>query len=183
MPFYSYLFIRCSSTEDHITWNQEAALCVFSCLHILKAISSRCNCKLLCDCLRSIEAWVSVLDKTAVPEQEKKRMWDKMKQMVEESFEVVKKWLKKNVFSSSKIPWYSTTETEKELEVRIYLLFCSAVNNCETCRHYLTNGSSDIAIHIYMEANVMFKSSLELVSDIFKVTVVSYRSWIDPVSN
>jgi len=34
-----------------------------------------------------------------------------------ESLEVVKKSLKKNLLISSKIPCYSPTETEKELEV------------------------------------------------------------------
>lgn len=114
-------FIRFSSTEDHITLNQEVVLCAISCLKILKAISSNCNFKLLCHCLHSIEAWVSVLDKSTMLEQEEKRMSEKMKQMVVESFEVVKKWLKKNVFLSSKIPWYSKDETEKELEVHIFL--------------------------------------------------------------
>ena len=118
MPFYSNLFIRFVSAEDHITFSQEALLCAISCLNILKAVSSDCNFKLLCDCLRSIEVWISVLDNSTVPEQEKKRLTDKMKQMVAESFDVVKRWLKK--FLSSKIPSYSKDETEKELEVHIF---------------------------------------------------------------
>lgn len=130
MLFYFYLLIRFSSTEEHIILNQEALLCVTSCLQILKALSSCCNFKLLCDCLRSIETWVSVLDKSNVPEQEEKRMCDKMNQMVVESFEVIKKWLKKNVFLSSKIP-YSTTETEKELEVDIFLCRFILLFSCQ----------------------------------------------------
>lgn len=121
-------FIRFSSTEEHITLNQEVVLCVISCLKILKAISSSCNLKLLCDCLHSIEAWVSVLDKSTLPEQEEKRMSGKMKEMAVESFEVVKKWLKKNVFLSSKFPWYSKDKTEKELEVHIFLFVFSCVS-------------------------------------------------------
>ena len=108
------------STADHITFSQEALLCVISSLNILKAVSSNCNFKLLCDCLHSIEVWFSVLDKSTVPEQEEKQLTDKMKQMVAESFNVVKKWLKKFVFLSSKIPWYSKDETEKELEVHTF---------------------------------------------------------------
>ena len=119
MLFYSHLFIRFVSIEDHITFSQEVLLCVISCFNILKAVSSYCNFKLLCDCLRSIEVWVSVLDKSTVPEHEEKRLTDKMKQMVAESFDVVKNWLKKSVFLSSKIPWYSKDKTEKELEVQI----------------------------------------------------------------
>ena len=117
-------FIRFSSTEDQITLNQEAVLCVISCLKILKAISSNCNFKLLCDCLRSIEAWVSVLNISTLLEQEEKRKSEEMKQMVVESFEVAKKWLKKHVFLSSTIPWYSIAKTEKELEVHVFVFSC-----------------------------------------------------------
>jgi len=60
-----------------------------------------------------------VLDNSTVPEPEEKRLTDKMKQMVAESFDVVKKWLEKFVFWGSKIPRYSKDETEKELEVHI----------------------------------------------------------------
>lgn len=119
MLFYSNLFIRFVSAQDHITFSQEALLCVISCLNILKAVSSDCSFKLLCDCLRSVEVWVSVLDNSTVPEPEEKRLTDKMKQMVAESFDVVKKWLEKFVFWGSKIPRYSKDETEKELEVHI----------------------------------------------------------------
>lgn len=141
MLFYSNLFIRFASAEDHITFNQEAHLCVISCLSILKAVSSDCNFKLLCDCLRSIEVWVSVLDRSTVPEQEEKRMTDKTKQMVAESFDVVKTWLKKFVFLSCTIPWYSKDETEKELEVHIYYLDFFPLFSCrfETLRHDHTN--------------------------------------------
>lgn len=113
--FLTYSF-RFSSTEDRDTFTQEIDLCVISCLDILKAISSKCNFKALRDCLHSIETWVSVLGRSAVLEEEKKRMSDKIKQTVVESLEVVKRWLKKNLISS-KFPWYSPTETEKELEV------------------------------------------------------------------
>ena len=105
-------------TEDHITFSQEALLCVISCLNILKAVSSDCNFKLLCDCLRSIEVWFSVLDKSTVPEREEKQLTDKMKQMVAESFDVVKKWLKKRLLGT--ITCYIKDETEKELEVYIF---------------------------------------------------------------
>lgn len=109
------------STEDHITFSQEALLCAISCLNILMAVSSNRNFKLLCDCLRSIELWISVLDASTVSEQEEKRLTDEMKQMVAESFDVVKKWLK--LFLCRKIPWYSKDETKKELEVQIIFYF------------------------------------------------------------
>jgi len=116
LNFLTYPF-RFSSTEDRDSFTQEIVLCVISCLDILKAISSNCNFKALRDCLHSIETWVSELERSAVLEQEKKRMSDKVKQTVVESLEVVKKSLKKNLLISSKIPCYSPTETEKELEV------------------------------------------------------------------
>lgn len=116
---YSY---RLSSAENRDTFTQEAVLCVSSCLDILKALSSNCNFKALCDCLHSIETWVSVLERSVVLEQEKKQMSNKIKQTVVESFEIVKKSLKKNLLISSKIPWYSSAETEKELEVTLYSL-------------------------------------------------------------
>ena len=111
---YSFRFL---STEDCDTFTQEIDLCVISCLDILKAISSNCNFKALRDCLHSIETWVSVLERSVVLEKEKKWMSDKMKQTVVEILEVVKKSLKKNLLISSKIPSFSPTETEKELEV------------------------------------------------------------------
>ncbi|XP_078381354.1 E3 ubiquitin-protein ligase rnf213-alpha-like isoform X3 [Oculina patagonica] len=107
-----------SSAEDQNAYTQEAVLCVSSCLDILKAISSDCNFKLLCDCLHSIGAWVSVLAKTAVLDQEGKRI----KKIVVESFEIVKKSLKRTFLISSKIPCYTTAETAKELEIWTKLL-------------------------------------------------------------
>lgn len=117
--FFNFLTFsfRFLSTEDCDTFTQEIDLCVISCLDILKAISSNCNFKALRDCLHSIETWVSVLERSVVLEKEKKWMSDKMKQTVVESLEVVKKSLKKNLLISSKIPWFSPTQTEKELEV------------------------------------------------------------------
>ncbi|KAJ7355101.1 hypothetical protein OS493_027890 [Desmophyllum pertusum] len=85
-----------SSAEDHITLYQEALLCVISCLHILKAISSHCDFKQLWHCLRSIEVSIPVLSKTAVPEKEDKS--EKMKQMVVECCEVVEKCLERKAF-------------------------------------------------------------------------------------
>lgn len=119
MLFHSNLFIRFVSAEDHITFSQEALLCAISCLNILKAVSCDCNFKLLCDCLRSIEVWISVLDNSTVPEQEEKRLTNKTKQMVPESFDVVKKWLQKSIFLCSKILCYSKDKTEEELKVHI----------------------------------------------------------------
>lgn len=61
-----------------------------------------------------------MLDNSTVPEQEEKGLTAEMRQMVAESFDIVKKWLKKFIFLSSKIPWYSKEETEKELQVHVF---------------------------------------------------------------
>ena len=120
------MIIRISSAEDHITLYQEALLCVISCLHILKAISSHCDFEQLCHCLRNIKVSISVLSKTAVPEKEDEKS-EKMKQMVVDGCEVVEKWLERKNVLSSKIPGNNITETEKELVVNIYLYNYSLV--------------------------------------------------------
>ena len=56
-----------------------------------------------------------MLDNTSVLEQDEKRTAEQTKRVALESFEAVKKWLKKALLS--KIPCYVTAETEKELEV------------------------------------------------------------------
>ncbi|XP_022783821.1 E3 ubiquitin-protein ligase rnf213-alpha-like [Stylophora pistillata] len=109
-----------STPEDLITPKQEARLCVTSCLRILRAlVSSRCNFDLLHDCLKNIETWFLVLDTTY---QEEKIKFDEMERVVVEVFKVVNTWLKKNIYLSSKMPWYNTNETEKELRIWSLLL-------------------------------------------------------------
>ena len=54
---------------------------------------------------------------------EEKQTCQKMEQVVVESFDVVKKWLKKSLLS--KIPCYTIPDTEKELEVCTLLLILS----------------------------------------------------------
>jgi len=122
------LFFRFSSPDDQAVWKQEAILCAISCLRILKAVSSsRCKLQLLLDCLHSIETCISVLENTSVLDQEGKQTSEEAKKVTLESFEAVKKWLKKALLS--KIPFYVTAETEKELEVYMLGLFNSMILN------------------------------------------------------
>ena len=118
MLFHSCPFVRFSASDDQATLKQEANLCVMSCLQILQAIYSHCKFNLLCDCLRSIEMWMSALHKKT--EQEENQMTKDMTRVVVDSFEVVKKWLKKNVVLTRTIPCYIIVETDKELEVNIF---------------------------------------------------------------
>lgn len=78
-----------------------------------------------------------MLEKTDALDKERKWISHKMKQAVVDSFEIVKKSLKKNLLISSKILCYATAESEKELQVPLYwyldLFFYLAVN-CGTCR-------------------------------------------------
>ena len=111
--FPSYLLIRSTVSDDPATLKQEASLSVLSCLQILVAVSSACDFNLLCDCLRSIETWVSVSCRR--PEQRENHMTKDITRVVLDSFEVVKKWWKKKLMRT--IPCYIIAETNKELEV------------------------------------------------------------------
>ena len=61
-----------------------------------------------------------MLEKITLLEQGDIETFEAMEQVVVESFDVVKKWLKKSL--RSKIPCYTITDTEKELEVCRWLL-------------------------------------------------------------
>lgn len=118
--------IRFSSADDLVILKEEANLCAISCLRILKAVcNSNGKLPLLLDCLHSTETCLSVLDKALVLEQEEKQKFDQSRKVVVESFEVVKKWLKKTLLS--KIPCYIMDGTQKELEVQVY---CKQVIPC-----------------------------------------------------
>lgn len=68
-----------------------------------------------------------MLENTSVLDQEGKQTSEEAKKVTLESFEAVKKWLKKALLS--KIPFYVTAETEKELEVYMLGLFNSMILN------------------------------------------------------
>lgn len=105
--------IRSADCDDQATLKQEASLSVLSCLKILAAVSSACDFNLLCGCLRSIETWVSVSCRRT--EQGESHMTKDITRVVVESFDVVKKWLKKKLMST--IPRYYIAKTNEELEV------------------------------------------------------------------
>ena len=105
--------IRSTVSDDQATLKQEASLSVLSCLQILAAVSSACDFNLLCDCLRSIETWVSV--SCWRTERGESHVTKDITRAVVESFDVVKKWLKKKLEST--IPWFYIAKTNEELEV------------------------------------------------------------------
>ena len=118
--FFTSFPLRCPSADDLVILKQEAILCAKSCLQILKAlVNSRCEIQLLLDCLRSIGTYISEEGNTGVLEKEDKNCSKQTSKIVGESFEVVKKWLKKTLLS--KLPCYLTSETDKELEVHACL--------------------------------------------------------------
>ena len=116
---------RFSSADAYVSLNQEAVLCAISCFRILKAVSSSCDFNLLLDCLRSIEMWITVLEKTAILEQDGTQTFQQMEKVVVESFDIVKKWLKKSL--SPKISCYTVSDTNKELEVCILIIIMVSI--------------------------------------------------------
>lgn len=113
---YIFFPTRLSSPDDQAILTDEAVLCVTSCLRILKAVSkSYCDFPLLLECLHNIEASISLLDKRSFFEQDKRKTFEKMKQMVVDSFQFAKKWCEKKL--NSKIPCYNVKEAENELKV------------------------------------------------------------------
>ena len=113
---YIFFPIRLSSPDDQAILTDEAVLCVTSCLRILKAVSnSYSNFPLLLECLHNIEASISLLDKRSFFEQDERKTFDKMKQMVVDSFQFAKKWCKENL--RRKFPCYNVEEAENELKV------------------------------------------------------------------
>ena len=116
LNFILFLCIRSSAAGDQATLKDEVLLCAKSCLEILRAVSnSYSSFDLLLNCLHGIEACISSLDKTYVTAQDESKPVENKKLLVEESVEIVKKWLKKSL--NSQISCYHIAETEIELEV------------------------------------------------------------------
>ena len=108
--------IRSSSDDDHDALKDEVLLCSKSCLGIFRDVSkSRCNFGLLLDCLQSIAACISFLGQLSTTGEDETGGLEGIEQVVEETFEIVMKWLKKSL--SSKIPCYRIEEAELELKV------------------------------------------------------------------
>lgn len=108
--------IRYSNDGDHDALKDEVLLCSKSCLEIFRDVSkSCCNFGLLLDCLQSIAACISFLGQLSMTGKDETGGLERKEQVVEEVFEIVKKWLKKSL--SSKIPCYRIEEAELELKV------------------------------------------------------------------
>lgn len=111
-----YLLIRSSASGDKFSLKDEVLLCAVSCLGIFKAVSnSYCNFQLLLDCLHAVATCISLLGQMSLTAQDERKRLEKIEHVVEETFDVVKKWLKKSL--NSRIPCYSIAEAELELKV------------------------------------------------------------------
>ena len=121
--------VRSSNDGDHDALKDEVLLCSKSCLGIFRDVSkSRCNFGLLLNCLQSIAACISFLGQLSTTGEDETGGLEGIEQVVEEAFEIVKKWLKKSL--SSKIPCYRIEEAELELKVfqKSLCLFMNKVN-------------------------------------------------------
>ena len=111
------ILIRSSNGGDRDAWKDEVLLCSKSCLEIFRDVSkSCCNFKLLLKCLQSITAYISVLGQLSMTGEDETGGLERIEHVVEEVFEIVKKWLKKSL--NSKIPCYYIGDAELELKVR-----------------------------------------------------------------
>ena len=121
--------IRSSNNGDHDALKDEVLLRSKTCLEIFRDVSkSRCNFELLLDCLQSIANCISFLGQLSMTGEDGTGGLERIEQVVEEAFEIVKKWLKKSL--SSKIPCYRIEEAELELKVfkKVLCLFMNKVN-------------------------------------------------------
>lgn len=69
--------------------------------------------------------WITVLEKTAILEQDGTQMFQQIETVVVESFDIVKKWLQKSL--SPKSSCYTVSDTNKELEVCILLIIMDSI--------------------------------------------------------
>ena len=136
--------VRSSNDGDHDALRDEVLLCSKSCLGIFRDVfKSRCNFELLLDCLQSIAACISLLGQLFTTGEDETGSLEGIEQVVEEAFEIVKKWLKKSL--SSKIPCYRIEEAELELKVcQKCFVFCLFVNkaNCNLLE-FASRGRTD----------------------------------------
>ena len=109
--------IRSSNNGDHDALKDEVLLRSKTCLEIFRDVSkSRCNFELLVDCLQSIAKCISFLGQLSMTGEDQTGGLERIEQVVEETFEIVMKWLKKSL--KSKIPCYRIEKAELELKVR-----------------------------------------------------------------
>ena len=108
---------RSSNNGDRDALKDEVLLRFKTCLEIFRDVSkSRCNFELLVDCLQSIAKCISFLGQLSMTGEDQTGGLERIEQVVEETFEIVMKWLKESL--ESKIPCYRIKKTELELKVR-----------------------------------------------------------------
>ncbi|KAK2555497.1 E3 ubiquitin-protein ligase rnf213-alpha [Acropora cervicornis] len=157
---------------------EEADLCVTSCLRILKSVTeSRNKFDLVLECLKSIEACVSLLQDRAMLDKENKRPVEKMKHMVAESFQVSIKWCKEYLYKHF-FPCYIMDDTEKELQIWSELLSLEwQVKECDeiwrdrvsqTLKRRLEEPTCKDLVKVFTKANManQHKRVKDLVSEV-----------------
>ena len=115
---------RSSNNGDHDALKDEVLLRFKTCLEIFRDVSkSRCNFELLVDCLQSIANCISFLGQLSTTGEDQTGGLERIEQVVEETFEIVMKWLKESL--KSKIPCCRIGKTELELKVcqRCFVLY------------------------------------------------------------
>lgn len=115
---------RSSNNGDHDALKDEVLLRFKTCLEIFRDVSkSRCNFELLVDCLQSIANCISFLGQLSMTGEDQTGGLERIEQVVEETFEIVMKWLKESL--KSKIPCCRIEKAELELKVcqRCFVLY------------------------------------------------------------
>ena len=115
---------RSSNNGDHDALKDEVLLRFKTCLEIFRDVSkSRCNFELLVDCLQSIAKCISFLGQLSMTGEDQTGGLERIEQVVEETFEIVMKWLKESL--KSKIPCCRIEKAELELKVcqRCFVLY------------------------------------------------------------
>lgn len=116
------LSLRLSDPDKRAILIEEADLCVSSCLRILKSVTELySNFEVVLECLKNIEVCVSFWQDRAILDKENKRLAEKMKETMEDCFQVSTKWCKKYLFDHD-FPCYDMAKAEKELRVCICCL-------------------------------------------------------------
>ena len=109
--------IRSSNNGDHDALKDEVLLRFKTCLEIFRDVSKSCrNFELLVDCLQSIAKCISFLGQLSMTGEDQTGGLERIEQVVEETFEIVMKWLKESL--KSKIPCNRIEKAELELKVR-----------------------------------------------------------------
>ena len=82
-------------------------------------MAGRCDFDLLSGCLCSIQMWTAALDRETAVEKGGRKWSDFLRNVVEETLRVVKKWLRSDLHRQ--MPCYNKNLAQKEFQVPIIL--------------------------------------------------------------